>query len=118
MDASGAGDCCAAESTDKQSAAESTKKMRFTGISLGKVPCRKNSNTMRAECQEKERRRRGPGAKEERACGSAADPRLQEVDYRVLPGDDLGLPNQCDHQEAHGKDADGDRQTHLSFRSR
>ena len=115
MDGSGTDDCWPAEPADKQSAAAITRKMRFTGISLGKVPCRKNSSTLRAECQEKERRSGRMGTKEKSACESATDPRFQQMDYGILSGDDLRLPNQRDHQEAHRKDADRERQAHLSF---
>ena len=55
------------------------------------------------------------GTKDKSTCESATDPRFQQMDYGILSGDDLRLPNQRDHQEAHRKDADRERQAHLSF---
>jgi hypothetical protein len=70
---------------------------------------------MRAESQEKDRRSRIWVSKEETTGGSAAELRVEHVDYGVLPGDDLSLPDQRDGHQAHREDAQGENQSHLSF---
>jgi len=53
--------------------------------------------------------------KEETRRVSAAEFRLEQVDDGVLLGDHLGLPDEGDSHQAHGKDTEGKRQAHLCF---
>jgi|SRR5208282_2696555 len=57
-------------------------------------------------------------ASQRTANGSAAVTRLEHVNDRVLPGDDLGLVHQSDGHDAHGENAERENQAHLGFRSR
>jgi hypothetical protein len=70
---------------------------------------------MRAESQEKEKGSRDPGFERGNDWRSASELRLEHIDYRMLLGDDLGLPNQRDGHQAHGEDAQSENQSHLCF---
>ena len=116
-DDSGAGDCWPAVSVDRQSSAAKTKMLRFTRISLGKSPVGRIQAQSEANVRRKKEEAGVRVSKEETAEGLAAELRLQHVNDGVLLGDDLSLPGQSDGHEAHGKNAERERQAHLCFRS-
>src|ERR1700730_8729073 len=91
--------------------------LRFTRISLGKSPVGRIQAQSEANVRRKKEEAGVRVSKEETAEGLAAELRLQHVNDGVLLGDDLSLPGQSDGHEAHGKNAERERQAHLCFRS-